>query len=106
MSAEKITLANFGSNQNSFDQYQIDYLCERYEKLQDMALNNQIVSPAKIELMKRAFDTYDKDGSGVLNREEVTALLVNHMKEQGIKKKVSDADVDQFFSRLDDDHSG
>ena len=84
MSAEK-SYSSVGV-QHSFEQYQIDYLCEQYEKMNELAINNQIVSSAKIEMMKRAFESYDKDGSGVLNREEVSELFVNHMKEQGIKK--------------------
>ena len=49
---------------------------------------------------------YDKDGNGVLDRAEITDLLTNHFKEQGIKKKPSNKDVEEFFEALDDDHSG
>ena len=56
--------------------------------------------------MRRAFKSYDRDGNGVLDREEIIDLLTNHFKEQGIKKKPSTADVDKFFMALDDDHSG
>ena len=56
--------------------------------------------------MRRAFKSYDKDGNGVLDRDEIIDLLTNHFKEQGIKKKPSMADVDEFFNQLDDDHSG
>ena len=56
--------------------------------------------------MRRAFKSYDKDGNGVLDREEVFDLLINHFREQGIKKKPTIADVDAFFDKLDDDHSG
>ena len=57
-------------------------------------------------MMKKAFQSYDKDGNGVLDRDEIYDLLTNHFKEQGIKKKPSKADVDEFFASLDDDHSG
>ncbi len=56
--------------------------------------------------MRRAFKSYDKDGNGVLDRGEVFDLLSNHFKEQGIKKKPTKADVDEFFNQLDEDHSG
>ena len=56
--------------------------------------------------MRRAFKSYDRDGNGVLDRNEIIDLLANHFKEQGIKKKPTSKDVDEFFSRLDDDHSG
>ena len=56
--------------------------------------------------MKKAFKSYDKDGNGVLDRREVVDLLTNHFKEQGIKKKPSKKDVDEFFTGLDADHSG
>ena len=90
----------------TFDQYHIEYLAEQYERLQDLAENKALVSKDKIEVMRRAFKSYDKDGNGVLDRDEIIDLLTNHFKEQGIKKKPSMADVDEFFNQLDDDHSG
>ena len=56
--------------------------------------------------MKKAFKSYDKDGNGVLDKREVVDLLTNHFKEEGIKRKPCKADVDEFFSTLDEDHSG
>ena len=56
--------------------------------------------------MRRAFKSYDRDGNGVLDKNEITDLLHNHFKEQGIKKKPTQKDVDEFFGQLDDDHSG
>ena len=90
----------------TFDQYHIEYLAEQYERLQDLAENKALVSKDKIEVMRRAFKSYDKDGNGVLDRDEIIDLLTNHFKEQGIKKKPTMADVDDFFNQLDDDHSG
>jgi Ca2+-binding EF-hand superfamily protein len=60
----------------------------------------------KIATMKKAFKSYDKDNNGVLDRREVVDLLTNHFKEQGIKRRPTKADVDQFFDTLDEDHSG
>ena len=92
--------------QATFDQYHIEYLAEQYEKLRDLADKKALVSKDKIETMRRAFKSYDRDGNGVLDRDEIFDLLTNHFKEQGIKKKPSRADVDDFFNQLDDDHSG
>ena len=60
----------------------------------------------KMVIMKKAFKSYDKDGNGVLDRHEIVDLLSNHFKEQGIKKKPTKADVEDFFGSLDEDHSG
>merc|ERR550514_1666972 len=98
--------SNFTSMQNTFDQYHIEYLCEQYERLQNLADNKQLVSKDKVETMRRAFKSYDKDGNGVLDRDEVFDLLTNHFREQGIKKKPTKGDVDDFFDKLDEDHSG
>ena len=84
----------------TFDQYHIEYLAEQYERLQDLAENKALVSKDKIEVMRRAFKSYDKDGNGVLDRDEIIDLLTNHFKEQGIKKKPSMADVDEFFNLM------
>ena len=88
------------------EQYHLEYLAEQYEKLQNLAANKALVTEDKIDQMKRAFKSYDKDGNGVLDRDEIIDLLSNHFKEQGIKKKPTSEDVDQFFATLDDDHSG
>ena len=60
----------------------------------------------KLATMRKAFDSYDKDKNGVLDRREVVDLLTNHFKEQGIKRRPTKADVDSFFDNLDEDHSG
>ena len=56
--------------------------------------------------MRKAFQSYDREGKGALNRNEVAELLANHFREQGIKKKPEKKDIDEFFNKLDDDHSG
>ena len=45
------------------------------------------VGRERIEKMRVAFDSFDKDGNGVLDREEITDLLKMHFKETGINKK-------------------
>ena len=68
--------------------------------------NDDCLAHDKLQTMKKAFKSYDKDGNGVLDRREVVDLLTNHFKEEGIKKKPKKADVDEFFNNLDQDHSG
>ena len=101
-----MTTMNPKTMQQTFDQYHIEYLAEQYEKLQNLADNKELVTKDKIETMKRAFHSYDKDGNGVLDKDEIFDLLTNHFKEQGIKKKPTKADIEDFFADLDDDHSG
>ena len=68
--------------------------------------HDDAIAHDKLQTMKKAFKSYDKDGNGVLDRREVVDLLTNHYKEQGIKKRPTKADVDEFFDNLDVDHSG
>jgi len=56
--------------------------------------------------MKVAFKSYDKDGNGVLDKHEVLDLLKNHYKEQGIKKRPTKVDVEEFFHGIDEDSNG
>ena len=93
-----MTTMNTKTMQQTFEQYHIEYLAEQYEKLQNLADNKQLVTKDKIETMKKAFKSYDKDGNGVLDKDEIFDLLTNHFKEQGIKKKPTRADVEDFFS--------
>lgn len=51
------------------------------------------IGKEKMDIMKKAFKSYDKDGNGVLDRHEIVDLLQNHFKEQGIKKKPTYEDV-------------
>lgn len=74
--------------------------------MQDMYYHEDAITSEKLNMMRQAFRSYDKDGNGVLDRKEVIDLLVNHFKEKGIKKKPTKRDVDDFFSNLDEDHSG
>jgi len=68
--------------------------------------NDEMLGKEKMKTMKKAFKSYDKDGNGVLDRREVVDLLTNHFKENGIKRRPTKEDVDDFFDSLDEDHSG
>ena len=83
-------------------------MVEQYYKMKEIYENDDAITQdkAKVETMKKAFKSYDKDGNGVLDRREVVDLLTNHFKENGIKRKPKKADVDEFFDNLDEDHSG
>ena len=60
----------------------------------------------RIEKMRLAFDSFDKDGNGQLDRDEVCDLLKMHFKELGINKKPTQDEIDEFFEKLDEDNSG
>ena len=89
-----------------FDQYTIEYLAIQYEKLKELSENEAKLSRDKMNVMKRAFKTYDKDGNGVLSPNEIWFFLESHFKEQGISQKPTKKDIEDFFDELDEDHSG
>lgn len=93
---------------SKFDQYDTEYLVQQYYKMKEIYENDDAIAQdqGKLATMKKAFKSYDKDGNGVLDRREVVDLLTNHFKEQGIKRRPTKVDVDQFFDNLDEDHSG
>ena len=51
-------------------------------------------------LVKQAFDAVDADGSGLLDRDEIRALLEN------LGRRPTEADIDEAMSQLDTDSSG
>ena len=81
----------------TFDMYHIEYLAEQYERLLNLKQDSVPISKDKLMMMRKAFKSYDKDGNGVLDRNEINDLLINHFREQGVKKKPTKADVDAFF---------
>ena len=90
----------------SFDQYHIEYLAVQYERRVQLEDRKQLLTKDKIETMRRAFRSFDKDGNGVLDRDEIYDLLTVHLRGSGVRQKPARADVDKFFDALDDDHSG
>lgn len=89
-----------------FEQYDTKYLIEQFKKMSKMYESEESIAKDKIAKMKKAFKSYDKDGNGVLDRKEIMGLLTLHFKEEGIKRRPSKDDVDQFFDSIDDDRSG
>ena len=90
----------------NFEQYDTAYLIDQFKKMSKMYENEECIAKDKIAKMKKAFQSYDKDGNGVLDRKEIRGLLQLHFKEEGIKRKPTKDDVDQFFDSIDDDKSG
>ena len=86
-----------------FSRYDMEYLVAQYEMMMEVYEHPESVGLERIEKMRVAFDSFDKDGNGVLDRDEVTDLLKMHFKETGMNKKPTQADVDEFFSQLDED---
>lgn len=81
-------------NSSQFAQYDIRYLLDQYQKMKTIYEHDDCLARDKLNAMKIAFKSYDKDGNGVLDRREVVDLLTNHFKEKGIKRKPTKADVD------------
>ncbi len=77
----------------------------QYEMMLEVYEHPESVGRERIEKMRGAFDSFDKDGNGVLDRDEVADLLKMHFKETGINKKPAKQDVDEFFSQLDEDRN-
>ena len=84
-----------------FSQYDMEYLVSQYEMMMQVYEHPESVGRERIEKMKVAFDSFDKDGNGVLDRSEVEDLLKMHFKETGINKKPTQGDVTEFFNKLD-----
>lgn len=66
---------------SKFDQYDLRYLIDQYGKMKEIYEHDDSLASDKLETMKKAFKSYDKDGNGVLDRREVVDLLSNHFKE-------------------------
>ena len=70
-----------------FSRYDMEYLVAQYEMMMEVYEHPESVGLERIEKMRVAFDSFDKDGNGVLDRDEVTDLLKMHFKETGMNKK-------------------
>jgi len=88
-----------------FNQYDMEYLVSQYESMLQVYEHPESVGRERIEKMRVAYDSFDKDGNGVLDRAEVWDLLKMHFKETGMNKKPTQADVDELFNRLDEDRN-
>ena len=89
-----------------YHKYDLEFLVQQYESINAMYDNPELLGETHVKTMKAAFESYDKDGNGTLDKKEVFDLLQNHYKETGQKKNVKQEDVDQFFEELDDDDGG
>ena len=86
-----------------FEKYDMEYIVSQYEMMEEVYSHPESFGKERIAKMKVAFDSFDKDGNGVLDRDEVVDLLKMHFKEHGINKQPSKHDVEHFFDKLDED---
>ena len=86
-----------------FEKYDMEYLVSQYEMMEEVYSHPESFGKERIAKMKVAFDSFDKDGNGVLDRDEVVDLLKMHFKEHGINKQPTKTDVETFFDKLDED---
>ena len=56
------------------------------------------------EVLRTAFNAFDTDHSGELNKEEFRAVMV--MTKEGEQRKVTDVEFENLFSEVDKDGSG
>ena len=88
-----------------YSQYDMEYLVSQYEMLEQVYQHPDSLGKERIEKMKLAFDSFDKDGNGNLDRDEAADLLKMHFKDIGINKVPTQEEIDEFFNKLDEDRS-
>ena len=88
-----------------YSKIDMEYLVSQYEMLEQVYQHPDSLGKERIEKMKLAFDSFDKDGNGNLDREEAADLLKMHFKDIGINKVPSLEEIDEFFDKLDVDRS-
>ena len=81
----------------------MEYLAQQYEFMVELYKHPDSFGQERIEKLRIAFKSFDRDGNGVLDRDEVTDLLAMNFKEGGIQKRPSKAEVEAFFKSIDDD---
>ena len=70
-----------------FEKYDMEYLVSQYEMMQEVYSHPESFGQERLIKMRTAFDSFDKDGNGVLDRTEIDDLLAMHWKETGIQKQ-------------------
>ena len=60
----------------------------------------------KVKLLEKAFKQYDKDGNGVLDKEELWGFLQIQYKDMGFMNKPARSEYDDLFDEIDEDGSG
>ena len=72
---------------HEFDKYDLEYLVQQYEMMQEVYSHPEAFGKERIMKMRTAFDSFDKDNSGSLDKNEIKELLKMHLKELGEKKQ-------------------
>ena len=86
----------------NFEKYDMEYLVTQYEYMDNLYNHPESFGDERKEKLRIAFDSFDKDGSGYLDKHEVMDLLRMNVKESGIHKQPTEADVDTFFKSIDE----
>lgn len=72
-----------------------------YEQFQE--LYNRI-GERSVEAMKAALDTFDRDGSGYIDREELKEILRMSVNTTGFETMLDDESVDEILQKTDLEH--
>ena len=80
--------------------YDLDYLVDQYEMMKTAYSHPDSFGQERIAKMRVAFASYDKDGNGVLDKNEIAELCRNHFRDSGISKKPNDSEVEKFFNNI------
>merc|ERR1712062_107474 len=76
---------------------------QQYEFMVELYKHPDSFGQERIEKLRIAFKSFDKDGNGVLDKDEVVDLLAMNFKEGGITKRPTAKQVEDFFKSIDDD---
>lgn len=86
-----------------YHKFDMEYLAQQYEFMCELYKHPDSFGKERIEKLRIAFNSFDRDGNGVLDREEVADLLAMNFREGGVSKRPTEAEVNEFFASIDDD---
>ena len=92
--------------QQEYEKYDMEYLVSQYEMMQEVYSYPDAFGKERLLKLHAAFDSFDMDGNGYLEKNEIQDLLVKHWHESGITKQPSQKDLDEFWTMLDLDGNG
>ena len=64
----------------------MEYLVAQYEMIGEIYSHPESLGKERLMKIKQAFDSYDKDGNGTLERNECLELFRRHWSETGINR--------------------
>jgi len=86
-----------------YHKFDMEYLAQQYEFMVELCHHPDSFGKERIDKLRLAFKSFDRDGNGVLDREEVADLLAMNFRESGVSKRPSKKEIDDFFASIDDD---